>query len=102
MTGFALAVAALTLGIGLVVTFGLTIWAVFLKAPLEAPASPARIPNPSKAPWYFLGLQEMLVYFDPWMAGVVLPTMIIVGLIAMPYILQSTFGGACAEAGASK
>ena len=44
------------------------------------------IPNPSKAPWYFLGLQEMLVYFDPWMAGVVLPTMIIVGLIAMPYI----------------
>ena len=45
-----------------------------------------RHPNPSKAPWYFLGLQEMLVYFDPWMAGVVLPTMIIVGLIAMPYI----------------
>ncbi len=70
----------------IVVTFGLTVWAVFLKAPLEAPASPAKIPNPSKAPWYFLGLQEMLVYFDPWMAGVVLPTMIIVGLIAMPYI----------------
>ena len=46
----------------------------------------AKAPNPSKAPWYFLGLQEMLVYFDPWMAGVVLPTMIIVGLIAMPYI----------------
>jgi hypothetical protein len=70
----------------IIVTFGLTVWAVFLKAPLEPPASPARIPNPSKAPWYFLGLQEMLVYFDPWMAGVVLPTMIIVGLIAMPYI----------------
>src|SRR5205823_5134435 len=70
----------------IIVTFGLTIWAVYLKAPLEPPASPSRIPNPSKAPWYFLGLQEMLVYFDPWMAGVVLPTMIIVGLVAMPYI----------------
>ncbi len=67
-------------------TFVLVIWAVLLKAPLEQPASNSRIPNPSKAPWYFLGLQEMLVYFDPWMAGVVLPTFIIVGLIAMPYI----------------
>jgi hypothetical protein len=67
-------------------TFVLVVWAVFLKAPLEAPASSAKAPNPSKAPWYFLGLQEMLVYFDPWMAGVVLPTMIIVGLIALPYI----------------
>jgi hypothetical protein len=69
-----------------VCTFALVVWAVFLKAPLEQPASPSRIPNPSKAPWYFLGLQEMLVYFDPWMAGVVLPTFIIVGLIALPYI----------------
>jgi hypothetical protein len=67
-------------------TFLLVVWAYFLKAPLEQPASSSRIPNPSKAPWYFLGLQEMLVYFDPWMAGVVLPTMIIVGLIALPYI----------------
>src|SRR5205807_1132453 len=47
---------------------------------------PIVAPNPSKAPWYFLGLQEMLVYFDPWMAGVVLPSMIIVGLMAIPYI----------------
>lgn len=69
-----------------VCTFLLVVWAVFLKAPLEQPASSSRIPNPSKAPWYFLGLQEMLVYFDPWMAGVVLPTFIIVGLIALPYI----------------
>lgn len=67
-------------------TFALVIWAVLLKAPLEAPASSAKAPNPSKAPWYFLGLQEMLVYYDPWMAGVVLPTMIVVGMIAMPYI----------------
>jgi hypothetical protein len=69
-----------------VCTFLLVIWAVLLKAPLEPPASTSRIPNPSKAPWYFLGLQEMLVYFDPWMAGVVLPTFIIVGLMALPYI----------------
>ena len=39
-----------------------------------------KTPNPSKAPWYFLGLQEMLVYYDPWMAGVVLPSLIVVGL----------------------
>jgi hypothetical protein len=67
-------------------TVFLLVWAIVLKAPLEQPATTAKAPNPSKAPWYFLGLQEMLVYFDPWMAGVVLPTMIIVGLMAMPYI----------------
>jgi hypothetical protein len=70
----------------IVVTFGLVVWAIFLKAPLEQPATTAKAPNPSKAPWYFLGLQEMLVYYDPWMAGVVLPLMIINGLIALPYI----------------
>ncbi len=67
-------------------TFVLVVWAIVLKAPLENPATSAKAPNPSKAPWYFLGLQEMLVYFDPWMAGVVLPTMIVNGLLAMPYI----------------
>jgi Cytochrome b(C-terminal)/b6/petD len=70
----------------IVATFVLVIWSVLLKAPLEQPATSAKAPNPSKAPWYFLGLQEMLVYYDPWMAGVVLPTFIIVGLIALPYI----------------
>jgi hypothetical protein len=49
-------------------------------------------PNPSKAPWYFLGLQEMLVYFDPWLAGVVLPSLIIVGLMAIPYIDRNPKG----------
>lgn len=67
-------------------TVVLVIWAWGLKAPLEQPAHPETAPNPSKAPWYFLGLQEMLVYFDPWMAGVVLPSFILVGLIAIPYI----------------
>jgi hypothetical protein len=64
----------------------LIVWAIGLQAPLEAPASSVKTPNPSKAPWYFLGLQEMLVYFDPWMAGVVLPSLIVVGLMAIPFI----------------
>ena len=56
-----------------VLTVVLIGWSHLLAAPLEEPANPQASPNPSKAPWYFLGLQEMLVYFDPWMAGVVLP-----------------------------
>ncbi len=64
----------------------LVVWSIGLDAPLEEPANRATTPNPSKAPWYFLGLQELLVYFDPWIAGVVLPTLIIVGLMAIPYI----------------
>jgi hypothetical protein len=48
--------------------------------------------NPSKAPWYFLGLQELLVYFDPWIAGVVLPSIILVGLMAIPYIDVNPMG----------
>lgn len=64
----------------------LLFWAILLKAPLEEPASSVKTPNPSKAPWYFLGLQEMLVYYDPWMAGVVLPSLVIFGLMAIPYL----------------
>ncbi|MFO0876808.1 MAG: hypothetical protein U0840_05495 [Gemmataceae bacterium] len=69
-----------------IATLVLVVWSILLKAPLEQPATSAKAPNPSKAPWYFLGLQEMLVYFDPWMAGVVMPTLIMIGLIALPYI----------------
>jgi len=69
-----------------VLSIVLMIWSIFLLAPIEQPANPTDSPNPSKAPWYFLGLQEMLVYYDPWLAGVVLPTLIIVGLMAIPYI----------------
>ena len=64
----------------------LILWAIGLHAPLEEPASSVKTPNPSKAPWYFLGLQEMLVYFDPWMAGVVLPSLVVFGLMAIPYL----------------
>ncbi len=70
----------------LLVTAVLTIWSLTINAPLEEPSNPTRTPNPSKAPWYFLGLQEMLVFFDPWYAGVVLPTFIIVGLMLVPYL----------------
>src|SRR5262245_53535019 len=67
-------------------------WSMALQAPLEDPANPSSSPNPSEAPWYFLGLQEMLVYFDPWLAGVVLPSLIIVGLIAIPYVDKNPKG----------
>ena len=72
--------------IALVVMVGLTVWSILVDAPLEEIANPTLTPNPAKAPWYFLGLQELLVYFDPWLAGVVLPSLIVVGLIAIPYI----------------
>lgn len=72
--------------VALFYAIGLVAWSLFLKAPLEEPANPTVSPNPSKAPWYFLGLQEMLVYYDPWIAGVLLPTLIIIGLCAIPYI----------------
>jgi hypothetical protein len=70
----------------LVITVVLVAWGIVLEAPLEEPSNSAKTPNPSKAPWYFLGLQEMLVYYDPWLAGVVFPSMILVGLMAIPYI----------------
>lgn len=64
----------------------LTLWSLLVPAPLEDMGNPALTPNPAKAPWYFLGLQELLVYFDPWFAGVVMPSLIIFGLMAIPYL----------------
>jgi menaquinol-cytochrome c reductase cytochrome b/c subunit len=54
-------------------------------APLEALANPMQTPNPAKAPWYFLGLQELLHYFPPVVAGVLIPTLVIIALIVIPY-----------------
>ncbi len=76
----------------IIVTAILMVWSITLSAPLEEPANPNLTMNPAKAPWYFLGLQEMLVYFDPWIAGVVMPTLIIVGLMAIPYIDTNPMG----------
>lgn len=76
----------------LFVTVLLMVWALTLDAPLEEPAAATHSPNPAKAPWYFLGLQELLVYFDPWIAGVIIPTLIIVGLIAIPYVDRNPKG----------
>ena len=70
----------------------LALWSLLQQAPLEAPADPTFTPNPAKAPWYFLGLQEMLVYFDPWLAGVVFPVLIILGLMAIPYLDRNPKG----------
>ncbi len=72
--------------VAMVVIAGLMFWSVVLDAPLEEIANPTVTPNPAKAPWYFLGLQEMLVYFDPWIAGVILPMLIVLGLMAIPYL----------------
>jgi hypothetical protein len=76
----------------LIVTVILFVWSITLNAPLEEPANPNLTMNPSKAPWYFLGLQEMLVYFDPWIAGVVMPSLILVGLMAFPYVDSNPLG----------
>jgi Cytochrome b(C-terminal)/b6/petD len=76
----------------ILVTVLLMVWSLSLNAPLEEPSNPNVTMNPAKAPWYFLGLQEMLVYFDPWMAGVVMPTLIIIGLMAIPYIDANPLG----------
>ena len=76
----------------IIVTVILFVWSITLNAPLEEIANPNLTMNPAKAPWYFLGLQEMLVYFDPWIAGVVMPTFIVLGLMIIPYIDTNPLG----------
>lgn len=71
----------------LAMTAFLLVLSTILQAPLLEAANFNATPNPSKAPWYFLGLQEMLSYFDPQIAGVTVPTVIgIVGFMMIPYI----------------
>jgi quinol-cytochrome oxidoreductase complex cytochrome b subunit len=67
------------------VVIGLSLAAIFFDAPLESIANPVETPNPAKAPWYFLGLQELLHYFPPIVAGVLLPALVIIGLLVIPY-----------------
>ncbi|HEX7134652.1 MAG TPA: menaquinol-cytochrome c reductase cytochrome b subunit [Iamia sp.] len=61
------------------------IFSIFVNAPLLTLANPNQTPNPSKAPWYFLGLQELLTMFHPMVAGVTIPGMGIFALILAPY-----------------
>lgn len=58
---------------------------LFWDAPLEGLADPLQTPNPAKAPWYFLGLQELLHYFPPVVGGVLIPTLVVIALIIIPY-----------------
>jgi quinol-cytochrome oxidoreductase complex cytochrome b subunit len=76
---FRVAVAIEVLLIALVVT------ALLFNAPLEGLADPTHTPNPAKAPWYFLGLQELLHYFPPVVAGVLAPGLVVMALIVIPY-----------------
>ncbi len=70
----------------LVVLAAIVIYSTFVHAPLRELANPDLTPNPSKAPWYFVGLQELIHYFHPMVAGITIPTFILIGLGAVPYI----------------
>ena len=71
---------------GLIFTFIIMVWSLFMNAPLKELANPADTPLDERAPWYFIGLQELLIFFDPWLAGVILPSILLVGLILVPFI----------------
>jgi hypothetical protein len=64
---------------------GLVLVSLFFNAPLEGLADPTNTPNPAKAPWYFLGLQELLHYFPPVVAGVLIPIVLVVAMVVIPY-----------------
>jgi menaquinol-cytochrome c reductase cytochrome b/c subunit len=70
----------------IIVTAALIIFSSFVNAPLRELANPNLTPNPSKAPWYFLGLQELLRYFHPMVAGVLVPTLFFGLLFVLPYV----------------
>lgn len=69
-----------------VLVIALVLVSLLFNAPLEWIADPQHTPNPAKAPWYFLGLQELLHYFPPVVAGVILPTLAVIALIIIPYV----------------
>jgi hypothetical protein len=69
----------------MILVISLVTVALFWDAPLEQLANPLLTPNPAKAPWYFLGLQELLHYFPPLVAGIIIPTLVVIALIVIPY-----------------
>jgi menaquinol-cytochrome c reductase cytochrome b/c subunit len=70
----------------------LTLLSIFVNAPLTAHANVNQTPNPSKAPWYFLNLQELLLHMDKGLAGVIIPTVALGGIAAIPYFDRSPLG----------
>lgn len=70
----------------------LTVLSLLVNAPLLERANPNQTPNPSKAPWYFLNLQEMLLHMDPALAGIIIPTLALGGIASIPYIDRSPLG----------
>jgi hypothetical protein len=68
-----------------VLVIAMVLVALFWDAPLEQLANPLLTPNPAKAPWYFLGLQELLHFFPPFVAGIIIPTLVVIALIVIPY-----------------
>jgi menaquinol-cytochrome c reductase cytochrome b/c subunit len=74
----------------LVMLLTLIIVSWLVNAPLEAHSNPDRTPNPSKAPWYFLNLQELLLHMHPALAGVLVPTAALIAIGAIPYIDRDT------------
>ncbi len=70
----------------------ITALSVLVNAPLTARANPNQTPNPSKAPWYFLNLQELLLHMNPGLAGVIIPTLALAGIAAIPYWDRSPLG----------
>lgn len=70
----------------------LTLLSILVSAPLVEMANPNQTPNPSKAPWYFLNLQELLLHMDPGLAGVVVPSLALVLIAAIPYFDRSPLG----------
>ncbi len=75
----------------LIITVAVTVVSILYNAPLEELANPVRPPNPSKAPWYFLGLQEMVAYSAFW-GGVAVPGLFVVILLVIPYIDRNPLG----------
>jgi hypothetical protein len=73
-------------------TITFVVLSILIDAPLLNKANPGITPDPSKAPWYFMNLQELLLHMDKGLAGVIVPTMLIVGLIAIPYIDRNNEG----------
>ncbi|HUC54928.1 MAG TPA: hypothetical protein VMR90_12830 [Candidatus Cybelea sp.] len=77
-----------------VLVIAMVLVALFWDAPLEQLANPLLTPNPAKAPWYFLGLQELLHFFPPFVAGILIPTLVVIGLVVIPYFNVNIEGAA--------